>query len=76
MKRETSPTSAEKPYGYVVTYERRKPPMMTEEASFRRKGSEAAARREAIYKVGYIRVVKVDPYTREQWIRCFGEGRM
>lgn len=48
-----------------------------EERRFRSKGaSETKARRVPIFKRGFIRVVSLDPYTREQWMRVFGEGRM
>lgn len=64
-----------KPYGYLVIYERQTVNGL-ERASFRRKGSEAKARRAAVFKINFVRVVELDPYTQEQWIRCFGEGRM
>lgn len=49
---------------------------VSETKYFRSKGSEARARRAPVFKRGFIRIVDVEPFTREQYVRCFGEGRM
>lgn len=38
--------------------------------------SETTARKAPIFKRGFVEVVEVEPFTREQYLRCFGEGRM
>jgi hypothetical protein len=65
-------------YGYQVFYTFRRPDDGTlETASFRSKGkSPAKARRAAIFKRGFVRVDSLEPFTEEQWLRCFGEGRL
>jgi hypothetical protein len=44
--------------------------------SFHKKGSEAAVNRWAILKIGHTRHELTGTYTREQWLRTWGEGRM
>lgn len=44
---------------------------------FRSKGkSLSKALRVPVFKAGFLRNVEIHPYTREQWLRVFGEGRM
>ena len=74
----------EKPYGYRVTILRRALPppgassfcSATETHTFRRKGSEAAARHAAKLQRRFIEVLSLEPYTKTQWEAVFGEGRM
>lgn len=66
---------AEQVYGFLVTYECRTRTGI-ETRSFRSKGSEARARRAAALKTGCFSITNLEPFTREQWLRCFGEGRM
>jgi hypothetical protein len=65
-----------RPYGFQVFYEARISMLSCDERSFRSKGSESTAVRRAKYKSGCIRVVRLEPFTHEQWLRCFGERRM
>lgn len=66
------------PHGFRVAYSRRKGYGIgdTEIAHFRSKGSEQKARRVAFFKPFFVEIVELDPYTKEEWLRSFGEGRM
>jgi hypothetical protein len=66
----------EKPYGWQVTYERRTGRDGWREEKCRCKGTELAAIRNAKMKIGFVRVVKTEAFTKEQYRRCFGEGAM
>jgi hypothetical protein len=63
-------------YGHRVTYEARNGARGFYTDRCRCKGTEAAARRNARMKIGFIRIIEVEHFTREQYIACFGEGRM
>lgn len=68
-----SVTTEAKPYGYWVHCEFQS----GETRRFKSKGhSETKARRVPIFKRGFVRVVYLEPFTKEEWLRCFGEGRM
>lgn len=73
----SSSKTGEKVYGHVVTIEVRTVSYpYVERKTFRKAGSEAACRRTAGLKRCFLRVVEMEPYTEEQWVRCFGRGRM
>lgn len=66
-------------YGYRIICEFRAELGSTEivHREFRKKTkSETVARRVPIFKRGFVRVVELEHFTREQWLRVFGEGRM
>jgi hypothetical protein len=63
--------SSQKPFGYQVVVEVRTP-KGTRERKFRKQGTEATVRRYAALKRGFLRVLSMDPYTEEQWVRVFG----
>ena len=63
----------EKPFGFECTYERRVSMAMTEEAQFHGRGSEAKIRARARWKTGFVRIVRVTPYTKQGYITAFGE---
>lgn len=65
-----------KPYGFLVTYDCRTGEEGFCTKKFRSKGSKATALRAAVMKRGYIRVVELEEFTEEQFLRCFGEGKM
>lgn len=65
-------------YGYAVHCEFR-----TETGNgyysktFRSKGkSQTKAERTPIFKRGFVKVTEIEPFTRLQWLRVFGEGKM
>lgn len=64
----------EKPWGYDVrvTYNNNDPP----KTLHTRARSPAAARRWAMLKRNVATAVVGEPYTKEQWVRVWGEGRM
>lgn len=68
--------SPSKPWGYDVIIEVRKGMVASEEKRFHKQGSESRVRKWAALKTGFIRVVSLDPYTREEWIRVYGDGRI
>jgi hypothetical protein len=64
-------------YGWEITAEFSGADGSTVMKRFRSKGSSVSkALRVPIYKKGFVRNVETDPYTRDQWQRVFGEGRM
>lgn len=65
-------------YGHRAVVERRKAGggvLETETVEIRRQGSEAAIRRAASLVHGFVRIEELDPFTEEEWLRCFGRGR-
>ena len=72
-------TSTDEVYGYAVicTFRRQDGTAADETRTYRSKGkSIAKAERTPIFKRGFVSIDKLEPYTREQWLRVFGEGRM
>ena len=67
--------TADRPYGYSYKV-RFHPNSGIPDKIFRKKGSERSVRRAGLLKRNSIEVFDLEPYTREQWLRCFGEGRM
>ncbi len=65
-----------KPWGYDVLIEISKGMVSSELKRFHKQGSESKVRRWAALKTGFIRVVGLEPYTREEWIRVYGDGRI
>lgn len=65
---------APKPYGFRVHYEAFINGRVSEKW-FRAKCPQANAQRKAIFKPGFLRVVRLEPFTREEWLRVFGEGK-
>lgn len=61
----------ELPYGFRVHYQARINGRL-EEKWFRSKGTLSHATDMAQIKAGFIRVTKLEPFTREQWLRTFG----
>lgn len=61
------------PYGFRVHYEARVNGRLVEKW-FRSKSPRAHAQKCAEFKHGFVRVVRLEPFTREQWIRVFGES--
>lgn len=48
----------------------------TESKIFRSKGdSETKARRVPIFKRGFVSIDRLEPFTRDEWVRVFGDGR-
>ncbi len=73
----TPSTPSTEVYGYGVLCAFRGADGTEEIRLLRSKGpSETKARRAHIFKRGFERVIELDPYTREQWLRTFGEGRV
>jgi hypothetical protein len=67
-------TASEKPYGFRVTIERARHGSR-EILSFRSKTpARAAAVSAARYKQGFLRLIAVEPLTREEWQREFGQS--
>lgn len=64
-----------KPWGFDVVVEFRGPEGFVTK-TLHKQGSETAVRRWAMLKPHAVRVVSVSPYTREQWIRVWGDGRV
>lgn len=64
------------PWGYDVIIEVMKGMVASEEKRFHKQGSESRVRKWAALKTGFIRVVRLEPYTREEWIRVYGDGRI
>jgi len=63
-----------KPFGYEVTVEIG---ATGRTASYHYRGvTERGACSKAMLKPQARRVIKVEPYSRDEWIRCFGIGRM
>lgn len=66
----------EEVYGYAVHCEFRNEAGGHVARTFRSKGkSKTKAERVPIFKRGFVRVVELEPYTRLQWLRVFGDGR-
>lgn len=71
----TNPKPKEKPWGYDVTIEFQKGAQRyTEE--HHKQGSESKVRRWALMKPHARAVLELRPYTREEWIRAWGDGRL
>lgn len=73
-----------RPYGFAAYVERNVPysadPVSglgakVETIRLRRKGPLRVVERAAGLTSGFIRIVSVEPFTQEQWERCFGVGR-
>lgn len=63
----------DKPYGHRATIERRKKYSHDiEQVQIRRRGTRRAIERAAELTPCFIRIVEVEAYTEEQWIRVFG----
>lgn len=62
-----------KPYGYDVTVEIRTGGAGTVEKVFHKMGTEAQVRRWGMLKPCAKRIVKMEPLTREQYIRAYGD---
>lgn len=75
---------SEKPYGHVAKVERNKPWSANSEGhnatveivEVRRRGSRRTVERAAGLVSGMIRIIEIQPYTRDQWVRVFGIGRL
>jgi hypothetical protein len=66
--------NSDKPHGYEVWIELKTSMVSTEVKQFHKQGSEATVRRWALMKSGFVRVVKLEPYTRKQWHNAYGHG--
>jgi len=66
----------EKVYGFDVAIAVMDGALATKLYCYHRKGREAAVRYSAKFKRGFVRIVQLNPFTEEQWLRCYGEGRM
>lgn len=77
MKRSTlNPQPSTRPYGYRVTYARQcNSQGRTERASFGCKHGPAHARRNAMSKAGFVRVLAVEPLTAKQFLTAFPPSR-
>ena len=66
--------NSDKPWGYDVEIELRVGMVATEVKEFHKQGTEAAVRRWARLKSGFVSVVKMTPYTRKRWNEAYGHG--
>lgn len=70
----------EAPFGHVATVERRRPwsadanghGAVLEQIEVRRAGRRSAVEYAARLTSGFVRIVEIQAYTREQWVRVFG----
>jgi hypothetical protein len=65
-----------KPYGFDIAYLAQIGMFGSEVRRCKRIGSKGAVNSYARMKKGFLRVLSLRPYTREQWVRTYGEGRM
>lgn len=76
-----------RPYGHVALVLRKRTVregeglggvvrVVIEEHSIRRKGSRRIVERAARLVPGFVKIMDVDPYTRQEWLNVFGEGGM
>lgn len=68
-------TTTPKPYGHAAIVIRREyGKTENTQIQIRRKGPRSAVEHAARMLSGFIELVSIDAYTREEWVRVFGEG--